>query len=187
MLRKKRNPRIEMRPVRPAPGFEHLPGESIAVLTWLQANQVEFVLVGPIAETIRGAAGASGPAAIVPAPYRRNYERLARALDASGARPRQSAGAEGARAKAAADTGAGGQRWEFRTGIHFLDVEGRSSDTPGYQELLYEAGRFELAAGLNVDVASPEDIEHYAHVRRTGTSPELRVTRGTSAQLEHTT
>ncbi|MFZ0971698.1 MAG: hypothetical protein WAN22_05695, partial [Solirubrobacteraceae bacterium] len=88
MLRKKRNPQIDMRPVRPAPGFEHLPGESIAVLTWLRANQVEFVLVGPIAETIRGAAGASGPAAIVPAPYRRNYERLSRALDASGARPR---------------------------------------------------------------------------------------------------
>jgi hypothetical protein len=29
-----------------------------------------------------------------------------------------------------------------------------------------------------VDVASPEDIEHYAHVRRTGTAPELRITRG---------
>ena len=121
-----------------------------------------------------------------PRPYRRNYERLSRALDASGARPRQSAGAEAARAKQAADRVAGGQRWEFRTGIHFLDVEGRSSETPGYQELLYEAGRFELAAGLNVDVASPEDIEHYAHVRRTGTSPELRITRGTSAQLERT-
>ena len=94
-----------------------------------------------------------------------------------------SAGAEGARAKHAADRVAGGQRWAFRTGIHFLDVEGRER-TPGYQELLYEAGRFELAAGLNVDVASPEDIEHYAHVRRTGTSPELRVTRGTSAQLD---
>jgi hypothetical protein len=65
-------------------------------------------------------------------------------------------------------------------------VEGRSSETPGYQELLYEAGRFELAAGLTVDVASPEDIEHYAHVRRTGSSPELRITRGTKQQLEHT-
>ena len=65
-------------------------------------------------------------------------------------------------------------------------MEGRSSETPGYQELLYEAGRFELAAGLNVDVASPEDIEHYAHVRRTGPSPELRITRGTKPQLEHT-
>ncbi len=185
MLRKRRYPQIEMRPARPSPGFEHIAGESIAVLTWLQANQVEFVLVGPVADAVRGGAGAAGPVAIVPAPYRRNYERLSRALDAANARPRQHGGAGAARAKAAPDGAPGGQRWEFRTGIHFLDVEGRSSETPGYQELLYEAGRFELAAGLSVDVASPEDIEHYAHVRRTGVSPELRIMRSARHELEH--
>ncbi len=185
MLRKRRYPQIEMRPARPAPGFEHIAGESIAVLTWLQANQVEFVLVGPVAEAVRGGAGASGPVAIVPAPYRRNYERLSRALDSANARPRQHGAAEAARAKAAPDGVPGGQRWEFRTGIHFLDVEGRSGETPGYQELLYETGRFELSAGLIVDVASPEDIEHYAHVRRTGVSPELRITRSARHELEH--
>jgi hypothetical protein len=185
MLRKRRHPQIDMRPAQPAKGYEHLAGESIAVLTWLQANQVEFVLVGPVAEAIRGGAGSAGPVAIIPAPYRRNYERLSRALDAANARPRQN-GAEAARAKGSLEQAARGQRWQFRTGIHFLDVEGRSSETPGYQELLYEAGRFELAAGLTVDVASPEDIEHYAHVRRTGSSPELRITRGTKQQLEHT-
>jgi hypothetical protein len=178
MLRKRHHPQIDMRPPHPAQGFEHLAGESIAVLTWLRANQIEFVLVGPVAEAIRGAGSAAGPVAIVPAPYRRNFERLSRALDASGAKPRTDAGAEAARAKAAADKVAGGQRWEFRTGVHFLDVEGRSSEAPGYQDLLYEAGRFELAEGLSVDVASPEDIEHFAHVRRTGSSPELRITRG---------
>jgi len=167
-----------MSPPQPAQGFEHLADESIAVLAWLQANQVEFVLVGPVAEAIRGGGDSAGPVAIVPAPYRRNFERLSRALDASGARPRVGAGAEAARAKAAADKVVGGQRWEFSTGIHFLDVEGRTTGTPGYQELLYEAGRFELADGMTVDVASPEDIEHYAHVRRTGASPELRITRG---------
>ena len=177
MLRKRRHPQIDLRPPHPAQGFEHLAGESIAVLTWLRANQIEFVLVGPVAEAIRGAGGAAGPVAIVPAPYRRNFDRLSRALDASGAKPRAGVGAEASRAKSAADKIAGGQRWEFRTGVHFLDVEGRSSDTPGYQDLLYEAGRFEVAPGLSVDVASPEDIEHFAHVRRTGTSPELRVTR----------
>ena len=80
MLRKRRHPQIEMRPAQPAQGYEHLAGESIAVLTWLQANQVEFVLVGPVAEAIRGGGGSAGPVAIVPAPYRRNYERLSRAL-----------------------------------------------------------------------------------------------------------
>ena len=174
-----------MSPAQPAPGYEHLAGESVAVLSWLQANQVEFVLVGPVAEAVRGGAGSTGPVAIVPAPYRRNHERLSRALDAANARPREN-GAEAARAKAGAEEGGRGQRWQFRTGIHFLDVEGRTNETPGYQDLLYEAGRFEISAGLTVDVASPEDIEHYAHVRRTGSSPELRVTRGTKPQLEHT-
>ena len=118
----------------------------------------------------------------MPAPYRRNFERLSRALDGPQAPgPARVPAPRPRRREAAADRVAGGQRWEFRTGIHFLDVEGRSSETPGYQELLYEAGRFELAAGLNVDVASPEDIEHYAHVRRTGISPELRMMRGNDA------
>ena len=52
MLRKRRHPQIDMRPAQPAQGYEHLAGESIAVLTWLQANQVEFVLVGPVAEAV---------------------------------------------------------------------------------------------------------------------------------------
>ena len=47
----------------------------------------------------------------------------------------------------------------------------------GYQELVYEASRFEPSPGLSVDVASPEDIEHYAHLRRTGTAPEIKITR----------
>jgi hypothetical protein len=186
MLRKRRQPKIDMRPAHPSPGFEHLSADSISVLTWLQANRVEYVLVGPVAEAVRGGVTATGPVAIVPAPYRRNFERLSRALISANARPRQNAGADAARAKNMADKVTGGQRWEFRTGFHFLDVESRSSETPGYQELLYEAGRFELAPGMNVDVASPEDIEHYAHVRRTGTSPEMRITRGTRPELEHT-
>jgi hypothetical protein len=151
------------------------------VLKWLKANQVEFVLVGPVAEAIRGGAAAPGPVAIVPAPYRRNFERLSRALDSAHARPRPDGGPrdgrDGAQVKMGPEASASGERWVLGTGTHYLDVEGRPSGTPGYQELLYEAGRFELATGLIVDVASPEDIEHYAHVRRTGASPEMRVTR----------
>ena len=50
-------------------------------------------------------------------------------------------------------------------------------DAPRYQELLYEAGRVELAPDLSVEVASPEDVEHYAHLERTGTAPEIVITR----------
>jgi hypothetical protein len=188
MLLRRRPPQIDSRPIPPAQGFEHLSAESIAVLRWLKANHVEFVLVGPVAEAIRGGAGSPGAVAIVPAPYRRNFERLWRALDAAQARPRPEGGAKDAReirpAKMNADTCPGGQRWILGKGPHHLDVEGQPSGTPGYQELLYEAGRYELASGLTVDVASPEDIEHYAHVRRTGISPEMRITRGAPHELE---
>jgi hypothetical protein len=185
MLLRRRTPQIETRPIPTAQGFEHLAGEAIAVLKWLRAHQVEFVLVGPVAEAIRGGAASPGPVAIVPAPYRRNHERLSRALDSAGARPRPDGGARGSReaaaAKAIAEQSGAGERWVLGTGAHYLDVEGRPSGTPGYQELLYESGRFEPATGLIVDVASPEDIEHYAHVRRTGAPPEMRITRATLA------
>jgi hypothetical protein len=188
MLLRRRPPQIGTRPIRPAPGFEHLAPEAVAVIQWLKANQVEFVLVGPVAEAIRGGAGSPGPVAIVPAPYRRNFERIWRALDAVDARPRPDGGAKEGReirpAKMNPGACPGGQRWMLGDGPHYLDVEGRPNGTPGYQELLYEAGRYELATGVSVDVASPEDIEHYAQVRRTGVPPELRITRGAPQQVE---
>ncbi|HYB31648.1 MAG TPA: hypothetical protein VEF89_34005 [Solirubrobacteraceae bacterium] len=181
MLLRRRPPQIDTRPIRTAEGFEHLAGEAVAVLKWLKAHQVEFVLVGPVAEAIRAGAASPGPVAIVPAPYRRNHERLSRALNSAHARPRPEGGARDSReavvAKAVADRSGAGERWVLGTGTHHLDVEGRPNGTPGYQELLYESGRYEPVPGLPVDVASHEDIEHYAHVRRTGTSPELRITR----------
>jgi hypothetical protein len=188
MLLRRRPPQIDGRPVEPAEGFEHLSAGSFTVLKWLKANQVEFVLVGPVAEAIRGGTGSPGPVAIVPAPYRRNFERLWRALDDAQARPRPEGGAKDGReirpSKMSPDARPRSQRWTLGTGPHYLDVEGQPSGTPGYQELLYEAGRYELAAGLSVDVASPEDIEHYAHVRRTGTSPEMRITRAAPHEVE---
>jgi hypothetical protein len=188
MLLRRRPPQIDTSPIRPAQGFEHLAAETIAVLKWLKANQVEFVLLGPVAEAIRAGAPGPGPVAIVPAPYRRNFERLWRALDAAHAKPRPDSGAKELRetrpAKLGPDACSGGQRWMMGSGPYYLDVEGRPSGTPGYQELLYEASRYEVAAGLSVDVASPEDIAHYEHVRRTGASPEMRVSRVTSRELE---
>ena len=188
MLFKRHSPQIDTRPIRATEGFEHLAGEAVAVLKWLKANQVEFILVGPVAEAIRGGSSAPGPVAIVPAPYRRNHERLSRALDAAQARPRPEGGArdsrEAAAAKAIAEQSGAGERWVLGTGAHYLDVEGRPTGTPSYQELLYESNRFEPASSLAVDVASPEDIEHYAHVRRTGISPEMRVSRTGPRELE---
>jgi hypothetical protein len=69
------------------------------------------------------------------------------------------------------------ERWTLRCGSHDLDIEGRPAGVPRYQELLYEAARTSVAEDVMVEVAAPEDIEHYDHVRRTGASPEITVTR----------
>ena len=182
MLLKRRLPRIEQSPADTRQGFEHLDHSAVAVLRWLKANHVEFVLVGPVAAAIRGLEPEDGPVAIVPAPYRRNLERLAGALDSARACIRlDGAGITGETdmtpTRLTADKLARGQLWTLRCGAYDLDVEGQVPGVTSYQELLYEAGSFEPAAGLHVEVASPEDIEHYAHVRRTGTAPEVRIMR----------
>jgi hypothetical protein len=207
MLLRHRPPGIDSQPAVLRAGLEHLEQRSIAVLRWLNVNKVDFVVVGPVAHAIRGDLDAKGPVAIVPAPYGRNFERLAGALVAERAGLRSdrtsSSGSERAAAvavKLTADKIARGRRWMLRFGVYDLDVEGSGTRAAGargaragvaagsparaprYQELLYEAGRFELADGLSVEVASPEDLEHFSHVRRTGTAPEFRVIR--NAQVE---
>lgn len=177
MLLKRHGPGIETRPVHNAAGREHLQAESVAVLRWLTQRKVEYVVVGPVGAAIRGDASARGPVAIVPAPYGRNLERLARALNSAHARRRGARDAENLAIKMNAEKLASPERWMLRCGVHDLDIEGRAAGLPRYQELLYEAGSFELEPGLKVEVGSPEDLEHYEHVKRTGLSPEIRITR----------
>jgi hypothetical protein len=182
MLLKRRSPQIDDRPAATKHGFEHLDPSAVAVLKWLHANKVEFVLVGPVAEALRGRTAAHGPVSIVPAPYRRNLERLVRALDGANATIRlDGAGIDGGTdttpTKLTAEKLARGQLWTLRCGAHDLDIEGTVDGVPGYQELLYETTRFEPVAEVEVEVACPEDVEQYAHVRRTGVVSEIVITR----------
>ena len=94
--------------------------------------------------------------------------------------------------KLTADKLARGRRWLLRFAGYDLDVEAAGKNAAGarggdgeavaprYQELLYESNRFELSPGYRVEVASPEDLEHYFHVRRTGVAPEFRVIRNSA-------
>jgi hypothetical protein len=185
MLLFKRHPRIEHRSPNPSKGQEHLRPSWIAILRWLQAHKVEYVLVGPVAEAARGDTDADGPVAIVPAPYRRNLERLAQALNAEHARLRVDAGtvsgADASPLKLDNEKLAQNTRWTLRCGGHDVDIEGgtasANSGMPSYQELLYEARKFELEPELSVEVASPEYIEHFSQLRRTGSPPEIRIVR----------
>ena len=202
MLLKHRSPGIDAKSVQPRAGLEHLDRKSIAVLRWLNASHVDYVVVGPVAHAIRGDQAAKGPVAIVPAPYSRNWDRLTRALVAEHAGLRSDRGLPGSgergdavSVKLTPDKLSRGRRWMLRFGEFDLDIEGsgaraagaRSSGhprspehgthAPRYQELLYEANRFEVADGVSAEVASPEDLEHFSHVRRTGIVPEFKVTR----------
>lgn len=184
MLLRHRVPGIESLPANTLKGYEHLDEKAIAVLRWLQANRVEFVLVGAVGEEIRARARVGGPVAIVPAPYRRNLDRLSRALGAGHARLRMLPGRDSDEnsvpVRMNAEKLSRGLRWELRCGAYDVDIEGRA-DGARYQELLYEAGRFEVATDVSVEVASPEDLEHFAHVRRTGIAPEITIMRRTPA------
>jgi hypothetical protein len=207
MLLRNRPPAIDSSPLPLRAGYQHLEQGSIAVLRWLNANKIDYVLVGPLAYAIRGDSAVKGPVAIVPAPYGRNFDRLARALIGEHAALRSERGVPGSTqrgdAVAVKLTGAKlarGRRWKLRFGDYDLDVEssgkGDGSAQSGspetshsigasgarYQELLYEANRITLADGVSVEVASPEDLEHYSHVRRTGQAPEFRVTRNEAAE-----
>ena len=184
MLLRNRVPSIDVISVTAAEGFEHVPASSIAVMQWLTASGVDFVLVGAAARAIRGETDATGPVDIVPAPYGRNLDRLAIALTAVRAQQRPHGELIGAAPisssaalKLTAEMLVRSERWELRCGEHDLDVEGRPPGSPSYQELLYEAIRFKVSPELSVEVAAHEDIEVYDHVRRTGLAPEITVTR----------
>jgi hypothetical protein len=202
MLLRHRPPGIESRTVELPEGLDHLDQSAVAVLRWLAANKVDHVVVGPVARAVRGDREARGPVAIVPAPYGRNWERLCAALVAGHAGLRtETAGHRGPPqvtqmpVKLTAEKLARGRRWLLRCEGHDLDIEAAGSHRedarrnsydigPRYQELLYESGRFEIADALSIEVASPEDLEHYSHVRRTGAAPEFRITRKTAAEPE---
>lgn len=184
MLLRNRPPRLDNRPEVPASGFEHLAPSSLAVTRWLAANRVDYVLVGPVARAIRGGGGHDGPIAIVAAPYGRNLDRLARALSSAHARERREhepgghgSDVAGPALRLTAEKLLRPERWALRCGEHELDVEGHAPEGPRYQDLVYEATRFELGPELAVEVAAAEHIEHFEHVRRTGAVPEIRVSR----------
>lgn len=205
MLLKHRPSGIDPTTITPCPGLEHVERAAIAVLRWLNDHKLDYIVVGPVGHAIRGDRAARGPVAVVPAPYDRNYDRLARALSAEHAGLRSERGlaapgdGDGVAVKFTGEKLARGRRWMVRVAGCDLDIDcaalrdGASAEAAAagaieqaatgpeagarYQELLYEAHRIEVMNGVSVQVASPEDLEHYSHMRRTGSAPEFRITR----------
>ncbi len=184
LLRHRPSARIDS-PASPAPPTGlRAPRRGWSVLRWLQANRVEFVLVGPVAEAIRGErrrrrAGGDRARAVRPQPRSPSPRAVVRARAAARLDVRERGVGELGHVpvKLTAEKLLRGGRWTLRCGAHDLDIEGCP---PGRRRATRSCCtrpvRSSSPPDVCVEVASPEDIEHYAHVRRTGSAPEIRVT-----------
>ena len=134
----------------------------LEALRALAQHDVEFVVVGDVAEAIRNDGGFVSGLAIVPGAYGRNAERLNGAL--------QAMNAELGIAGTPAETQVDYRRIDLRelapcsfvTRYVDVDVDFEPPATRGYRDLFDEASRIELAPGIRPLVAAREDLERIA-------------------------
>ncbi len=135
----------------------------LATLQVLEAQDVEFVLIGDLAEAIYNNGGYVSGVAIVPGAYSRNVDRLCSALVELEAQLAGSPAVDVARAdlrQLAPCT--------LETSRADIDVNFEPYNTRGYRDLFDDASRIRLAPGVNPLVAAPEDLARIA----TGSTPD---------------
>lgn len=130
----------------------------LATLQTLAARDVEFVLVGDVAEAIYKNGGFVSGIAIVPGSYSRNVDRLCNALVELGAE----LGIAGARDQRPLDLHHADLRalspCTFMTSGADIDLDFEPNGTRGYRDLFDDAAHIRLAPGVNPLVASAEDL-----------------------------
>jgi hypothetical protein len=144
------------RPSGPRPArFEHLDEEGLGLLRALAFHRVDHVVVGAFAAAVHGGEE-HGPLAVVPAPYARNYAKLAAALRSLKVSLRVEGEDDGLAFLPTPDA-LRLRRTSLRCEDGDLDV---IPDPPGttYGELLADARREELEPELHVDVAAPGEL-----------------------------
>jgi hypothetical protein len=141
----------------------------LTTLATLQRHDVQFVLVGDVAEAIYNRGGFVSGIAIVPASYGRNVERLIAALQGLDGE----LGIAGTPANEVVDWRRTDLRdlapCSFMTSGADVDVNFEPAGTRGYQDLFDDASQIELAPGITPLVASPEDLERVGR----GTAPAV--------------
>jgi hypothetical protein len=141
----------------------------LEALRTLALHDVEFVVVGDVAEAIYNKGGFVSGLAVVPGAYGRNAERLSVALQAMDGE----LGIAGRRA----DTEDDYRRMDLReiapcsfiTRYVDIDVDFEPRGTAGYRDLFDDASRIELAPGIRPLVAAQEDLARIAR----GTAPPV--------------
>jgi len=134
----------------------------LEALRTLGEHDVEFVVVGDVAEAIHNDGGFVSSLAIVPGAYGRNAERLSGALEAMNA--------ELGIAGTAAATQFDYRRMDLRevapcsfiTSCVDIDVNFEPGGTRGYRDLFDDADTVQLAAGVRPLVAARVDLERIA-------------------------
>ena len=131
----------------------------LETLRTLQQHDVEFVLVGDVAEAIHNNGGFVSGVAIVPGAYGRNVERLNSALQAMDAE----LGIAGTPATTQVDYRRCDLRelapCSFITRYVDVDLNFEPLGTRGYRDLFDEAKHIELAPSIRPLVADPADLE----------------------------
>jgi hypothetical protein len=131
----------------------------VVTLRALEEHDVEFLLVGEVAEAVHADGGFVTGVAIVPGAYTRNAERLRAALLALDARLLDAGGGEHDLRRA--DLRALSP-CTLQTPHADIEVSFQPPGTGGYRDLFDEAVRVPLAPGVRPLVASPEDLERIA-------------------------
>jgi len=134
----------------------------LEALRTLQQHDVEYVLVGDVAQAIYDHGGFVSGVAVAPASYGRNAERLNGALQAMDAE----LGIAGTPAVTQFDY----RRMDLReiapcsfiTRHVDVDVNFDPPGTGGYRDLFDEASHVDLAPGVRPLVAAPADLERIA-------------------------
>lgn len=134
----------------------------LEALRTLGEHDVEFVVVGDVAEAIHNQGGFVSSLAVVPGAYGRNAERLSGAL--------QALNAELGIAGTAAETQFDFRRMDLReiapcsfiTSCVDIDVNFKPGGTRGYRDLFDDADTVELARGVRPLVAARADLERIA-------------------------
>jgi len=127
------------------------------MLSVLERNRVDYVLIGGLAATLHGSPLRTGDADICPASDDENLERLARALIEMEAKIRSVDAPGGLAFTCDAKFLKSIELLNLVTYFGDLDISFRPSGTTGYSELAASAQRFDLE-GLIVPVASLADI-----------------------------
>jgi hypothetical protein len=131
--------------------------DPVSMLSVLERNQVDYVLIGGLAATLHGSPLRTGDANICPASDPDNLERLAAALVEMGAKIRSVDAPDGLEFACDATFLRSAELLNLVTQYGDLDISLRPSGTTGFEKLERSAKRFDLE-GLIVPVASLSDI-----------------------------